>query len=449
MRQDTRDRTLPLSVAFALAVAAHGGVFAVLAHARSEGGRLPVIRGEIAPEDVDAPRDDSPDEVALGIDANTPSSMTWIGFEQYEEHIARLSEVEQPALDENPSGGGGGTTPTALITPEPTPGAAEASAEMAAAQPPSTPTTADPAAAAEAASETAAAASAGTVSDPTPPTAATAADAAIGAEAALPSIAPPATPPTDVASSATPPTTTPDGTLPLVASVVIPPVGAWAFGRSTPDDAPPIADGILAAQPEADGATGIARTDGDGEAERDVTAEVPNPAASLEGTTTAAAPAGTPTEGAAAAPPLAPPTPATAASASGSPSAPGPVGSNPNTNGNQSDRESDPTSLVDVPPDQWKRGKPLAARGIEIKTRRPVFPELTRLTSAPANPIVEILFDRTGVPRKARVLKSSGDPRIDGPVIDSLYRWRASGESLTRLRDGETLRIEMRLLLGG
>ena len=126
---------------------------------------------------------------------------------------------------------------------------------------------------------------------------------------------------------------------------------------------------------------------------------------------------------------------------------PGPPAPQEPQTGDQSDRESDPTSIIDVPPENWRTGKPLAAEGIEIKTRRPVLTELTRLTSALRNPIVEIRFDRTGIPRQTRILQSSGDSRIDGPIMDCLYRWRASGKKLQALPEGELFTLRMKILL--
>src|SRR6185503_3485042 len=51
--------------------------------------------------------------------------------------------------------------------------------------------------------------------------------------------------------------------------------------------------------------------------------------------------------------------------------------------GAQADKESDASSIVTVPRDQWRLGKPLAGRGIELKPRRPEFTDLMRITSAP------------------------------------------------------------------
>ena len=43
-------------------------------------------------------------KLQLGIDEDTPSSFTWIGYKEYEEHLAALSEVEQAAKAIDQSG---------------------------------------------------------------------------------------------------------------------------------------------------------------------------------------------------------------------------------------------------------------------------------------------------------------------------------------------------------
>jgi hypothetical protein len=115
--------------------------------------------------------------------------------------------------------------------------------------------------------------------------------------------------------------------------------------------------------------------------------------------------------------------------------------------GAHSDRESDPSSIIDVPKEQWKEGKPLAARGLEIKPRKPDMPILTSLTAWPANPLCRISFDRAGVPARAVILQSTGDSRVDSAIEASLYRWRASGRQLDELRRGQTVDLTIRLLI--
>ena len=95
----------------------------------------------------------------------------------------------------------------------------------------------------------------------------------------------------------------------------------------------------------------------------------------------------------------------------------------------------------------WRNGKPLARKGLEIKTKKPELPILTKLTTSPGNPVCEILFGRDGVPVTCTILQSSGYPDIDGPVTDALYRWRAKGSQLDKLAPGKTLRFRIRFIL--
>src|SRR5690606_25572623 len=53
----------------------------------------------------------------LGLDALNPSSLTWVGYEQYEEHIAALAEFEQAAFTEHP--GDGDMDPLAPVADQP------------------------------------------------------------------------------------------------------------------------------------------------------------------------------------------------------------------------------------------------------------------------------------------------------------------------------------------
>jgi hypothetical protein len=113
----------------------------------------------------------------------------------------------------------------------------------------------------------------------------------------------------------------------------------------------------------------------------------------------------------------------------------------------QADKESEATSTIEALLEDLKSGKPLAARGLEIKTRRPEFTTLLQLTSRPGNPLTEIRFGGDGVPRLATILESSGDSRIDRAVQASLYRWRAEGELLDKLQGDQTANIRIRIIL--
>lgn len=126
---------------------------------------------------------------------------------------------------------------------------------------------------------------------------------------------------------------------------------------------------------------------------------------------------------------------------------PGAGDGDPGDSGDAADRESDPTSIVDVPPEKWRTGKPLAAHGLEMQTRRPQLTPLTLISARFGNPVVEIQFGPNGKPKNALILQSSGDERVDGPILDSLYRWRAKGDRIDELKDDETANIRLRIVL--
>jgi outer membrane biosynthesis protein TonB len=111
------------------------------------------------------------------------------------------------------------------------------------------------------------------------------------------------------------------------------------------------------------------------------------------------------------------------------------------------DKQSTATSVIDIPPEQWKLGKPLASRGLELKPRKPMITVLTMLTAAPGNPLCVISFNRQGEVLKAAILQTSGDHRVDNAILASLYRWRASGKDLETAGDDHPLDVTVRILL--
>ena len=95
-----------------------------------------------------------------------------------------------------------------------------------------------------------------------------------------------------------------------------------------------------------------------------------------------------------------------------------------------------------------KIGKPLAAKGLELKTARPKFTTLQLVTLAPCcNPLTRIEFTRDGRPLVAQIIESSGHMLIDEAVEASLYRWRATGEPLAALKGEQTITVEIRIIL--
>ncbi|TVQ51751.1 MAG: hypothetical protein EA377_11690 [Phycisphaerales bacterium] len=138
----------------------------------------------------------------------------------------------------------------------------------------------------------------------------------------------------------------------------------------------------------------------------------------------------------------------TPASDSSEPTPPseGPTSDDPPTEGEDADKDADATSIHEVPYEDWRLGRPLAAEGLELKPQRPHFTLLQRMNAAPGNPIVQIDFGADGVPRRAEILHSTGQSSIDSSLLSSLYRWRAEGDSLSKLKDGQTVNIRIEIV---
>ncbi len=99
---------LPLVLGFIASVLAHLAVIVPLLVAVMTTAGWQSVRLEAAfdPDDFTEREQelDQDDEVQLGIDAPTPSSFTWIGYEEYQEHLAMLAEAEQAANSPLPPG---------------------------------------------------------------------------------------------------------------------------------------------------------------------------------------------------------------------------------------------------------------------------------------------------------------------------------------------------------
>lgn len=118
--------------------------------------------------------------------------------------------------------------------------------------------------------------------------------------------------------------------------------------------------------------------------------------------------------------------------------------------GRASDRESVATSVQRVELKARQLGDPAAAEGVDIKTVRPKFTHYTRITADPSDPLVRVQFDRTGAVVEAEIIESSGHRDVDRPILDAIYRWKASGKAIDSLKVGAgpaTLTLEFRIVL--
>ena len=402
MRELTRKKTsISFGTALIVSIVAHAmivtGVFVMVQHARAGANDARSIEDEVTP-----PPPPPPPEQVLGIDSSDAKTMTFIGYEEYEKHLARLSKVEQAEMQVNPNGGRPPSQPP---------------------QPPSQPTT-PPAA--------------------QPPTA-----ALPPAEPNDPEDTPAPAPKPQPASTVAPDTASeepetsgqeqpqPDATVRPVREPE--PVNAPDTGKEPADtisEAPGTSEEETPTEPvdTPKPAPEEPETEPQPEtADETEPPEKPTPAEDVETSEEADSP-DKPT----------PPRPAPQPSEEPDPS-PSP---NPGEPGETADKEAEASSLVDVPESLWRQGKPLAAQGLDIKTRRPNIPLVTWLSLRPCcSPVVEIDFLSDGKPRQASLLSSSGDRDLDEYIKDALYRWRASGEPLKSLKGEETRRVRLKLLL--
>ena len=100
--------------------------------------------------------------------------------------------------------------------------------------------------------------------------------------------------------------------------------------------------------------------------------------------------------------------------------------------------------------------RPIASKGLEIKTVRPVWPVLVRQSYRPRNPYLAIRFGADGKVKSVSFIaeqdgrKGTGIDVVDGPLVDAIYRWTAKGaqiDALDRSDPSATLTIPIRILL--
>ncbi len=93
----------------------------------------------------------------------------------------------------------------------------------------------------------------------------------------------------------------------------------------------------------------------------------------------------------------------------------------------------------------FRNGRVEAGQGLDIRTVRPIFTAVTRALSFPSPPIVEVKFSRAGVVEHVRVIRSSGYDDVDGPIVNAVYQWRASGKVLSTIGNEPDAGLVMRI----
>lgn len=121
--------------------------------------------------------------------------------------------------------------------------------------------------------------------------------------------------------------------------------------------------------------------------------------------------------------------------------------------GEITDRESEATAIREalvVEP-----GKPVAGKGLQVKTIRPRWSHFTLLTATPRDAVVRVSFNRLGKVEDVEFLQDTGRPDVDRPLLDAVYNWTASGKELEKLappvegKPVETVKLVFRLILRG
>ena len=107
--------------------------------------------------------------------------------------------------------------------------------------------------------------------------------------------------------------------------------------------------------------------------------------------------------------------------------------------------ESDATSIVEVPRESWKTGRPVAGEGIILRPRRPSFTAHQSITNASGGFIATLVIDHRGRPTDVQVVKGTGSTSIDRSLVASLFRWRATGERVEHISGDGTIDITIHI----
>jgi len=391
---DTSSRdSLPVPTAVLLSIVLHVLAVAIFLWASTASGQSQAITHEVPTDEESA---EEPPAEPLGIDKSEAETLTWIGYEEYAEHLARLSEVEQAAMSTAPTAGGGGS-----------PAASNPAVAVARAAAPAIPMSAQPAAAAPAMT--------------VPSLETELPEILIDPEVLLDEKIEPTVEPEPVDAKTTEESSTSE-------------TEATPDPATTPDEQTTTKDETKEEQTKDDAAENVEP--------ESPTEENPTPDPSPD---PAPKPSPEPTPAPQPSPEPKPEPTETEGEGDGEGEGPGEPAAEP---GNDADKDAEATSLTKVPASEWKQGKPLAAQGLNIRTRRPNIPLVSWLSYQPQfNPVARIEFDRTGKPVRAMLIVKSGEDRLDENLTDMLFRWRASGTRLTELTGNETVTIELQLLL--
>jgi outer membrane biosynthesis protein TonB len=125
-----------------------------------------------------------------------------------------------------------------------------------------------------------------------------------------------------------------------------------------------------------------------------------------------------------------------------------PVGGGESRLAEESEKESSATSTI--VPVRVRPGRPAAAQGLDITTVRPRWPYVTRLSAYPRDPVLWVRFNSKGLVSDAGFVdgRSTGDARVDGPLLDAIFLWTAKGKVIDALGPTETHLMRFAIDLG-
>ena len=103
------------------------------------------------------------------------------------------------------------------------------------------------------------------------------------------------------------------------------------------------------------------------------------------------------------------------------------------------------TVIDEVPRENWKTGRPISAEGIILRPRRPSFTAHQSISKAPNGLTALLVIDHRGRPIEVEIRSGTGSPSIDRSLVASLYRWRAAGEKIDAVVEGETINITIHI----
>ena len=108
------------------------------------------------------------------------------------------------------------------------------------------------------------------------------------------------------------------------------------------------------------------------------------------------------------------------------------------TSAARTDSQSPPTDFLRTT-HKVQPGKVVTGPGIKIKTAVPDFSAVALASSIPRAPHADITFDKTGRVINVKLTQSSDYPNVDSVVVESMYKWRATGKRMKAIGGPFTL----------